>query len=385
MTGSKVKLLYLFIYMGFATWRVFYNVYLDTNGFTGAEIGIINALLQGSIIFIVPVWGFLADKKGIRPSLRIALFMSAMLILFLGKVLDFYAVLAYMFLLTLFHHPLGPLTDALSVQLGKSDPKRFNYGNLRLWGSLGWAISSVTAGYLFNYIRLERIFPITALFFLIAIGFLGIPLFRKPVNVFRPEFTPIRINDILSNRPLFGFIVLLIIYGVVCSPVNAYLNLYFTELGADNSQVGLAYTIQSLSELPFFLIGNFLVKKFGPKRVILLSILVMVFRMFAYGMKPNIILALFIGAFQGISLSFFLVGVVEYIHSQLPHGRDATAQSLIWGLYFGVGHTFGNLITGYLKDLLGMQGVMATFAWGTLLVFLLSASYFYMTARIRST
>jgi PPP family 3-phenylpropionic acid transporter len=376
MSGTRVKAIYLSLYMAFATWRVFYNVYLDDNGFTGTQIGIINALIQATVVLIVPLWGIIADKRGIRPTLRVAVIMAAILLFFLGDVLSFQWLLLYMFLLTLFHHPLGPLTDALAVQLSKSEPQKYNYGNLRLWGSLGWAIASILGGYIFLRLELRYVFPATALLFLISIVFIGLP-FHRQERIYRPDFHPISIKMLIQNKPLLVFIGILFLYGVVCSPVNAYINLYFSELGANNSIIGLAYTIQSVSELPFFIIGNMLVKRFGAQRVILISMVVMVMRMFFYGLVPVTSVALFMGAFQGISLSFFLVGVVDYIHRQLPEGRDATAQSLIWGLYFGIGHTIGNLLTGHFKDSIGMIGVMYYFAWFALLIFILSSLYFF--------
>jgi PPP family 3-phenylpropionic acid transporter len=375
MTGIRIKAIYLSLYMAFATWRVFYNVFLDERHFSGTEIGIINALLQATIVLVVPVWGIFADKKGIRPTLFITVLITAVMMFFLGDILTFKWLVFYMLLITVFHHPLGPLIDAIAVQFSRSRPERYNYGNLRLWGSLGWAIASFLGGYLFSRIDLKFIFPVTAFFFLFSIVFLGFP-FRSTKTVYRPDFKPIRLNVLIHNKPLLIFIGILLLYGIVCSPVNAFINLYFSELGVDKSVIGLAYSIQSLSELPFFILGNVLVRKFGAQRVIIIAMIVMVMRMFFYGLVPVISLALIMGVFQGVTLSFFLVGVVDYIHKQLPDGRDATAQSLIWGLYFGIGHTIGNLLTGYLKDLVGMIDVMNYFAWLALLVLIFSGLYF---------
>ena len=117
--------------------------------------------------------------------------------------------------------------------------------------------------------------------------------------------------------------------------------------------------------------------------MIIIAILVMLIRMFSYALVPITSVALIMGAFQGISFSFFLVGVVDFIHKQLPEGRDATAQSLIWGMFFGIGHTVGNLLAGYLKDSIGMIGVMYFFAWITLLVLVFSLFYFYLNRIFR--
>ena len=380
MTGTRIKAIYLLLYMAFATWRVFYNVFLDEQGFSGTQIGIINGLIQATLVIILPLWGVYADKKGIRPTLRITLMLSAVLLYFLGDVLIFKWLIFYILILTVFHHPLGPLTDALAVQYSRSNPDRYNYGNLRLWGSLGWAVASILGGFIFSKIELEYVFPATAILFLVTLFFTGLP-FRRSVSIYRPDFNPIRFSMLKENKPLLVFTVILFLYGIVCSPVNAFINLYFAEMGADKSLIGIAYAIQSISELPFFILGNYLVKKFGANRVILLSMLVMVIRMFVYGAASLIPLALIMGFFQGITLSFFLVGVVDFIHKQLPDGRDATAQSLIWGLYFGIGHMAGNLLTGYFRDSIGMMGVMHYFAWFALVVFLFTGFYFAKGSR----
>jgi MFS family permease len=295
---------------------------------------------------------------------------------FLGNLLVFKWLIFYILIFTVFHHPLGPLIDALAVQFSKTKPERYNFGNLRLWGSLGWAVASILGGYLFSMIDIRYLFPTAALFFLISVFFLRLPS-GKSGTIYHPDFSPLQVSILSGNKTLVILIVILFLYGVVCSPVNAFINLYFSELNSSNVNIGWAYAIQSLSEIPFFLVGNLLCKRFGARSVIIVSMIAMVIRMFLYGLIPVVAIALMLGIFQGITLSFFLVGVVDFIHKQLPDGRDATAQSLIWGLYFGIGHTVGNLITGYLKDMVGMIDVMYYFAWIALSVLIFSVVFFY--------
>jgi oligosaccharide:H+ symporter len=372
MTGTKVKAIYLILYMAYAIWRVFYNVYLEKNDFTGVEIGIINAVFQSTLFIVVPVWGIIADKKGIRPSLRISITITAFLVLIIGNILTFWWLIIAIFLLTLVYHPNGPLLDAMAVQFAESNRKKYNYGNLRLWGSLGWAVTSIAGGYLFIKLDLKYSFPIATVLFLACIPLLRTP--KKPSTKFyHPHFEQIKLKDIARNRALSFFLFILFLYGVASSPVNSFINLYFTELGASNYAVGLAYSIQALSEIPFFLIGNYLLRHMGAKRVIIISLVVMVIRLFLYAVFPNITLAILMGVLQGITLSFFLVGAVEFLHKHLPKSRHATAQSLLWGLYFGIGQTTGNLLIGVFKDVHGMVGVMNIFAWFTLALLILTA------------
>jgi PPP family 3-phenylpropionic acid transporter len=379
MTGAKIKTLYFVLYMAFASWRVFYNVYLEDHDFSGVEIGIINALIQATLFIVVPVWGIIADKRGIRPTLRIAVIGSASILLVLAYILNFWILIFIILFLMLFHHPLGPLTDALAVQFSESD-KKYNYGNLRMWGSLGWAVASIIGGYLFIRFDLKFAFTLSGLLFITCLLFLQTP--KAPTaKLYHPHFQQIKIRELTKNKALFFFIFILFVYGIACSPVNAYINLYFDELGADNYTIGLAYAIQAITETPFFLIGNYLLKRLGSRKIIVLSMFVMVIRLFMYALIPNITIGLLMGALQGITLSFFLVGVVDFLHKQLPAGRHATAQSILWALYFGLGNMVGNLVIGILKDSTGMVGVMHIFAFFTLSILLLTTVDFAVISK----
>ncbi len=359
MTGFRIKSVFMCIYMGLATWRVFYNVFLEENNFTGAEIGIINAILQSTIFIIVPLWSLVADKRGIRPTLSWLCVATAILMLLLGQIKVFWILLIYIPLLSIFHQPLGPLNDALAVEFSKTSSK-YNYGKLRTWGSLGWAVASVLSGYLFLYIPVDYVFPLTAFFFISTIFFLRIPAKRKVI--YKPDFQPFNLRYLYRNKQLFTFICILFLYGIACSPINSFLNLYFTELGANNKIIGYAYAIQAFIEIPFFIIGEMLMRRLGSRRIIIISLVVMVVRMLLYGLAPSVSLGLALGALQGITLSFLLVGAVDYIHKLLPEGKYAMCQSIIWGVYFGIGQSTGNVIIGFLKDMSGMTTVMWTFA-----------------------
>lgn len=375
ITAVKIRFIFLFMYMGFAVWRVFYNVYLEDIGLKGSQIGTLNAIMQATIFFVVILWGIIADKKGIRPTLRIAVIATAILVFFLGYFQSFWLLLFYIPLLTLFYHPLGPLADALAVQFSEMK-NTHSYGGFRLWGSLGWALASVIGGIVFEKIKISYIFPVSASLFLALIVFLTT---KRRKKIYRTNFKPVKFNDLLKNKSLFVFFILIISYGITCAPVNSFLNLYFTELSKRNDLVGYAYAIMAFSELPLFIIGNILVHRLGAQKVILIAMFTMFLRYILYGLFPGINLALAVGLLQGISLPFFLVGAIDYLHKIMPSGQYAKIQSFMWGGYFGIGQMTGNLIIGYLIDQSGMIHVMKIFIGIAIICFL--STYIYFTKK----
>lgn len=372
MTANKIRAIYLILFMAFAVWRVYYNVYLENIGFSGAEIGTLNAMLLLMFALVVPFWGFVADKKGIRPTLKWLLLATAVLIFSLRYLQSFWILLFYIPLLSVFYHPLGPLTDALSIQFVQNSNKH-SFGSLRLWGSLGWALASIIGGFVFARIQLSNIFLVSSLLFLVLSPLL---ITYKRKKIYRPNFQSFKIKEIVANKPLLFFILILTFYGIVCSPVNSFLNLYFKGLNAGNNIIGFAYAIMAFSELPSFIIGNRLLKTLGASKLIGIAMIIMVLRLLLYGLNPNVYIALGVGALQGISLSFFLVGAVDYLHRLTPAGRHATSQSIIWTTYSGIGQMIGNIIIGPIIDGLGMVGVMRIFTFISLLCFVLTSVYF---------
>jgi PPP family 3-phenylpropionic acid transporter len=221
-----------------------------------------------------------------------------------------------------------------------------------------------------------RIQPQSPSLFLVLVVFLTT---RRRKKIYRTNFEPVKFNDLFKNKPLFIFFILIILYGITCAPVNSFLNLYFTELSKRNDLVGYAYAIMAFSELPLFIVGNILVHKLGAQKVILIAMLTMIIRFILYGLFPEINLALAVGLLQGISLPFFLVGAIDYLHKIMPSGQYAKIQSFMWGGYFGIGQMTGNLIIGYMIDQSGMIQVMKIFIGISIICFL--ATYIYFTKK----
>ena len=174
----------------------------------------------------------------------------------------------------------------------------------------------------------------------------------------------------MQNKVVISFFFLMLFYGISISPLHQFINLYYNEIGASNRLIGTAFAIQAGFEIPFFIFGVKLVKRTSPEFVILLAMFVSIIRMVLYGLISNPQIAVFIGILHGFTISFFLVGAVQYVQSHTPPELSTTGQSMIWAFHFGAGLTFGYLIVGYLKDLVGMQKTMHIQAiFGTLMFF----------------
>ncbi len=372
-----LSVLFVLLFMGAATWLSFFNIYLKSQGFSGVQIGLISGIHQLMLMIVVPGWGFLADKFGTIRMFLAGLAVSILLILGLGQIHQFFWYILFIIVFSSFYHSLAPLLDSLAITYVKSY-QHISYGELRLWGSLGWAIATPMAGYFIPDNNVGLIFPIAGiLFFIIFI----IAFITRKKNQYR-QVNVSKINwknlkKIIRQKTVFWFYLLLVIYGITSSPIYLFINLYYEEIGASNFLLGIAFAVQAISEIPFFFYGQKLVDRFGARNIIGFAMLIAIARMTAYGFISNPTIAVFVGFAQGVTLSLFLVGVIDYVQRLVPMEWRATAQSLIWASHFGAGITFGNIWSGYLYDKIHMQGVMKLQAGLTIITLLLLLLYFY--------
>lgn len=377
-----IALFYFFVYSGAAAYLAFYNPFIeDVLKFNGAQIGIINGIFQGMMLLAVVAWGVLSDKKGLRFSLTISLLATAILVFFLQYFHQFGYLIIYMFLFAFFYHPNPPLIDTLAINHARNF-KSPAFGKYRLWGSLGWGTATLVIGALIADTNIVMIFYASALGFLTLFILVSVFVQTDPDRV---KGSLINFKDfkiIFANRKLAFFFIIIFLYGISITPLNYYINLYFKDIGASNSMVGYAFSVQAFTEIPFFFYADRIVQRFGARNAILVTIAVTIVRMILYSMISDPLLALPLGALHGFTLSIFLVAVVNFVHELVPPHWRATAQSLIWAFHFGAGVTVGNVLIGFWKDTTSMRDIMF---WMSMAVIFMAVLFYVFFQRLRKS
>ena len=372
-----IKLIFFLSYASFSAWLSFFNLFLKSYiGFSDSQVGIISAIQQINILLVLPIWGILADKFGRRKMLLIALFVT--LCLFYGFLFQqmFFSFVIFTFLITLFYSPLTSLLDTIALDF-REQTGRSSYGNTRLWGSFGWAMASLVLGNLLSVKNMYLIFPIASILMLLA--WLITTFLYKALAV-KKNLAGLKMANfrkLLTNDPrLLVFLIIILVYGIFSAPIQYYINMYYSEIGAGYKNLGYAYAVQAMSELPFFYFGQVIVDKIGAKRLMIITMIVTMLRMFAYSMTSNPLLAILIGSTHGICLALFMVSVVNYVHRFIPAEWKATGQSLIYACYFGGGIAVGNAWIGYLSQKISVRTTMAVESGLTLVLIIVSLIVF---------
>ncbi|KAA3618210.1 MAG: MFS transporter [Calditrichaeota bacterium] len=366
--------IYFFGYGSLGTWLGFFNLFLEQRGFSGKEIGLILGGQQAILFFVVLFWGLLADRYGNKSILGIVAFLSLFIINAIPLQYSFVAMLLMMLGWAFVSHAQGTLMDSLVVSYVKRSGKS-SFGAIRVWGSVGWAMTNFLVGYYLKSHALTDIFALA--FWGMVIYFIVITFFvrgqeRDPQQ---PKFAWVQFRTLLQKKSILFFLLILFLYGICVTPINLFLNLYFKELGGDYQIVGTAFGLNALSEIPLFFLAVSLVKRFGPLRIIIFSMFVTMLRLLGYGQISDPHVALILSGLNGISFSFFWVATVDYLHKLVPEEWRATGQALLWAFHLGAGVTVGNILIGYLYDFIGMRAVMTFDAGLVLLVLVFVTGY----------
>ena len=342
------RVLYIFYFGAFGISLPYLNLYYREFGLTGFQIGLINTLAPFMGMLGGPFWGTLADRFGhLRYFLGLAATGAVIAALSLSFARSFPNLLLIAAIQTFFFAPIMPLLDSLTLQiLGRN---REFYGRQRIWGSIGFIITSLIFGFLFERIGLHWLFYG---FSLIMLAFLftsfWLPSQEANINL------QIRHNFIsLIKKPNWLFFTMsILILGIGNSGMNNFLGVYLKEMGAKETLIGSVSSLGTLTELPIMFFSANLIARIGSRRMLGLAFLMFSIRWVLYGIMPTFEWAVPITLLHGFSFGFYWIASVAYANELAPENFKSTAQGLFAGTLNLTG-ILGALIGGVLFDRFG--------------------------------
>ncbi len=357
--GYIIRIIFFLTYASGSAWLSYFNLFLkELVGLTNEQVGIISGVQQLNSLLFLPFWGMLADRYGRKNILGMNMFL--IFILLYGFIFQkvFLSALLFTFLFTVFYNSIIPLLDSISLDYLEQSG-RSTYGSLRLWASIGWALSAVITGYFIKPEKIYLIFPIAS--GIMLVNWLLLKWTYKPLKVVEnlKSLKLVHLKEIVfKDKRLIIMLIIIFFYGIFSAPIQLFINVYYEEIGAAYFHIGYAYAFQALSEVPFFFFGKRIVEKFGARKMIVATMVVTSIRMLLYSLTSNPWVAICIGTLHGISLALFLVAVITFVHQFILSEWRATGQSFVYAFYFGGGMAAGNLWIGFISNHIGMKGTM---------------------------
>ena len=342
----------------------FMVLYYQGLAFTGAQIGVLTGMTPLITLFVTPLWTGLADATRRHQLLMsLAILVGAMGVFVFPLLRAFVPVLCIAVVLHVFLAPVTPLADS-AIMFMLAEEKDM-YGRIRLGGTLGFGLAAPLAGMLVQSHGLRVAFWGCGVFLLLGL-IVSQKLAYGQLKVDGPARGGAR--TLLSNPRWLPFLIVAFGGGATLAAFNNYLFPYMKELGANESMMGLALTVGTLSEMPILFFGNRVIRRLKPYGLLTLSMVVSGLRMWLFAASRTPGAVLFIQLLNGLTFPAFWVAGVSYAEENAPAGMSATAQGLFSALVFGFGLAVGGLVGGPLLASMGGRGLYAVFGAAVLAI-----------------
>ena len=373
--GSLQMLLF---FAGWGIWWSFFQIWLTTKqGFSGAQVGTIFSFGSAAALMLMFVYGSIQDKLGMKRNLLIALiacqvFLAPFFTWVYVPMLEanFYvgAVVGAIYL-AVSYLAACPVFEAVTERMSRRF--HFEFGQARAWGSFGYAISALAAGFLFTISPYLVFWTGSA----VSAVLLALLLFMKPEkdegNLARYEDKEESLKD--SKTPsmkdilgvfkigdvwkIIGFVIMSWTFYTVFD--QQMFPEFFTRFFDTPEQGQQAYGVLNSIEvfLEFLMMGlvPVFMKKIGVRKAILLSCAIMVVRIGGCGLASSPLGVGIIKLLHAPETALFILAIFRYFTLHFDTRISATLYMVGFQIAAQVGQIIFSAPLGALHDQIGYQ------------------------------
>ncbi|MDP2989241.1 MAG: MFS transporter [Kiritimatiellota bacterium] len=353
----NARALYCFYYMALGAFMPFINLYYERLGLSGVQIGTLAALPVFLAVTVTFLWGAAADAFRMhRAILRTVLFLAPLAVFMLSQASHFTALIPFVLAYALITSPIVPLLDSNALEVAKEHQR--SYGEMRVWGSIGWAVSTWLVGLLIEALNIHWLFYCYIL--LITVTFL-LSLFQ-PARKLTLQLSMGHGLRELFRHDFIVFLVSVFLLTTASGGVNSFFSLYMDQIGAGEGVIGFSWALAALSELPVMIFSAPILRRIGAKGLLTTAFFIFILRWLMYSVIGAPVWALLVQLLHGLSFAAFLVGAVTFVSEHTPEGLSTTAQAIFNTVAFGLASITGSMIGGYLYDTVGMTSMFRVFS-----------------------
>jgi len=417
-----IKSLYFFLYAGFGVLSPYFAIFIESRGLSKPQIGILSmipnifcVLLGAPLSMIADAWK--APLQMIMASIILGVLLT-LCIFWFGWSFSSFAL--FVTVGAIVRAPLTSLVDSFTIGRLQNASE---FGSYRLWGAASFGLSSLLGGLLLTPRQggdpakseasaqgFDWIFYLNATFTLLAVivvmrlaaaapsspsNFTQLPSSSQHSTAEELEGNPVSkpvpppsassssntvfvLRSILatfrSNPRIASFAFVVFVSGIGDGVIEAFLFIRLKELGASGLLLGLARLQTCVAEVPAFILAGKLYNSIGVWKTLSVTQVAYVVRFACYALlvKNYLWLILLVELLNGLTFAVTWQASCQYAAEVAPPGTEATMQSLIEGLHWGLGSGLGALIAGYVYHWAGAVPLFAASSFLCCLSFLCS-------------
>ncbi|WP_282081230.1 nucleoside permease [Aquimarina algiphila] len=370
---TRLTILNFLEYCSFGSWLLSAGAYMIvTLKFSGTQVGAVFSTLGIASMFMPPLLGVIADKwLNTEKLFGVCHLILAVLFMFLSRASSFNNFYLIMLLISMVYMPSLALNKSIAyhfLEKGGHNPAK-TFPSIRVWGTVGFILVAWTIDLMELKFAKEQ-FYLGALISTV-LGFYAFLLPTIPIDNSKGKSLFQRFGldafELLKDKNTAIFLFFSFLLGTVLQITNIWgvpflddFKINYADSFAVKHSVALM-TLSQMSEVVFILAIPYFLKKFGIKKVVLISILAWVFRFgfFAIGTPEGIGLIFLVLSMivYGVAFDFYFVSGSLYINHIADTKIRSGAQGVFLMMVNGFGAAFGGYVSGFIVDLYTINGI----------------------------
>ncbi|MDR3249243.1 MAG: MFS transporter [Treponema sp.] len=342
--------------------NAYFSVLLQKNGFSAAQVGVVNAINSVVTIVATPFWGMMADRFRSIRSVMLGTFGFSILfwVLVPMSLKVFVGPLALFFLIVplgcFFRNPYTSLMDSFIVQRCNRDGQ--SYGNVRIWGSISYTIVSMCFFFILPRTGVE--------FSFYAYGFICLPFIILMWNMRDPDvaapggqrrvltFRQMKFGLLFKNYYFITFLIFGLFIYLPNTTSNAFMPYLMESVGGDGARYGMITGLKALLEVPSLLLMRRMRRHFPLPVMLAGAAIFFSLEALLYANASSMTHIIFIQILQGLGGGLLIGSSAGYLYSLSPPELTSTAQTMNGALGASAA-IIGNLAGGALIVMVGIH------------------------------
>ena len=350
--ATRFSVYYAAIFLAIGIHLPFWPAWLEFRGLSAAEIALILSVGVWIRAFANPLIAHFADRSGAHKKIiMISAAGGVFTYALFGLAEGFWTLFLINILASAMFMALIPLGENLASRA--SVEHGFNYGRVRLWGSITFILAAYVGGWV-----VERIGDAVILWMIVAamiaafIASCSLPERsardpQKASDARFPAFTLMRQRQflifILSVSLLQSSHAVLYVFGTI----------HWRSAGISDALIGVLWAEGVVAEIILFAFSASVLARLTPIKLMWIAAIAGLLRWTILGSSTDITVLFATQWLHGLTFGAAHLAAIHFILRTVPENMSASAQSLYSGFAIGLVMGLMMLVTGWLYDTYG--------------------------------
>ena len=340
-----------FYYLSWAIFSALISIYLLDKGFKASEVSLVVSTSFLTSMIFQPVIGMFSDRYDVK-KVNFVLFTLAgiggLAFMFASSLITI--TIGYSFVLTLING-----TNPVMEKIASSSP--YQYGKIRIWGTIGYATGSWLAGMIYQLISPSAIFICFIITMILCIiGLLGT---QTPSELGQNNEEKTKTSTLFHNYKYLYYLIIAAIFQGITNMANTYIPAMFQNDGLKVSLVSTILSFAVLCEAPLVLFSHKFMDKLTNKRLLIIAYSMITIQFLCYALNVWLPLKVIITLItKHPSGMLFIMINLKIVSTLVPKEHQITALAFVQTLRNLSSIIFQN-IAGQILDISSYQILFA--------------------------